>query len=112
MFGFFKSQKTSQTEDLPSLLKAAIEEVKHKWIHFDQTIHLKPEFRLANKIEMFADPVQSFLQSKYPMLLLEKPGKVIWLTIFTAIAESKTYPQELVNEAVAELTIKYGMTTT
>lgn len=101
---YFKS--TSQTED--DEYRAAVTSIKEKWIVFDRTIHLKPEFRLAQKIEMFANPVQSLIEANYPSVH-RSPGTV-WLAIFAAVAESGTYSLEKVSEAISELTRKYGPT--
>ena len=83
--------------------------MKGKWIYFNETIHLKADVPLPQKIDLFVQPIQQFFQSKYPLLLLGL-SEIFWLTVFTAILESGTHPKEEVNAAIAELKGKYART--
>ena len=108
MFGFFKKRKSAPTADeLSAQTASALEEVKGKWIYFNETIHLKADIPLSQKIDLFVQPIQQFFQSKYPLLLLGS-SEIFWLTVFTAILESGTHPKEEVNAAIAELKGKYA----
>lgn len=108
MFGFFKKKPSVPSADeLKQLTASAREDVKAKWVHFHQTVHLKAEVPLSEKIDFFVQPVQQFFQNKYPVLL-QGPSEIFWLTVFTAILESGTHPKEAVNAAIAELKKKYG----
>lgn len=108
MFGFFKKKPPVPSADELMLLTAsAREDVKAKWIHFHQTVHLKAEVPLSEKIDFFVQPVQQFFQIKYPVLL-QGPSEIFWLTVFTGILESGTHSKEAVNAAIAELKKKYG----
>ena len=110
MFGFFKKRKSEPPADeLSAQTASALEDVKGKWIYFNETIHLKTDVPLSQKIDFFVQPIQQFFQSKYPLLLLG-PSEIFWLTVFTAILESGTHPKEEVNAAIAELKEKYART--
>lgn len=108
MFDFFKKRQSAPTaEDLSALAASALEDVKNKWVYFNQTLQLKAEVPLSEKIDFFAQPIQHFFQTKYP-LLLNGSSEIFWLTVFTAILESGTHPKEEVNSAIAELKSKYA----
>ena len=108
MFGLFKKRSVMPSaEELGRLAAAAADETRAKWVHFHQTVHLKAEVPLAEKIDFFAQPLSQFFQSKYPQLLLGG-SEMFWLTVFTAVLESGTHPKDQVNAAVAQLQIKYG----
>lgn len=108
MFGFLKKQPSVPSADeLKQLTASAREDVRAKWVHFHQTVHLKAEVPLSEKIDFFVQPVQQFFQNKYPVLL-QGPSEIFWLTVFTAILESGTHPKEAVNAAITELNKKYG----
>ena len=108
MFGLFKKKPpVPSAEELKRLTALAREEVKAKWIHYHQTVHLRPEVPLSEKIDFFVQPVHQFFENKYP-LLLAGPSEIFWLTVFTAILESGTHPKEAVNAAIAELRPKYA----
>ena len=108
MFGFFKKKTpVPSAEELKKLTDSAREDVKAKWVHFHQTVHLKAEVPLSEKIDFFVQPVQQFFQNKYPVLL-RGPSEIFWLTVFTAILESGTHPKDAVNAAIAELKKRYG----
>jgi len=103
MFGFFKKRPSvSFADELSRLTASASEDVKGKWVQFNQAVHLKAEVPLSQKIDLFVQPVQQFFQNKYPVLL-QGPAEIFWLTVFTAILESGTHPKEEVNAAIAEL---------
>ena len=108
MFGLFKKRSPAPSaEELKRLTTLAREEVKAKWIHYHQTVHLRPEVLLSEKIDLFVQSVHQFFENKYP-LLLSGPPEIFWLTVFAAILESGTHPKEVVNAAIAELRPKYA----
>lgn len=108
MFSIFKKRQHSPTkEELSSLYKSALEDVKGKWAYFNESIHLVPTVSLPNRIDMFAQPISQFFETKYPALLAGS-SEVFWLTIFTAVLESGTHPREEVNLAISELRKKYA----
>ncbi len=108
MFGFFKKRDQFLSgEELSRLSQAACAEVREKWLHFHNTVHLKAELPLAQKIDLFAQPLSQFFQQKYPQLLLGG-SELFWLTTFTAILESGTHPKDEVNAAVAQLRHENG----
>lgn len=103
MLGLFtKRNPTPTAKDLSSQTASALEEVKGKWIYFNEVAQLQPSVPLSRKIELFLQPIQQYFQAKYP-LLLAGPSEVFWLTVFTAILESGTHPKEEINAALAEL---------
>jgi len=107
MFGFFKKRASlPTTEDVQLIAASARQDIKRKWLYFDQTIHFKAEAPLSEKIDLFAQPLREFVAKKYPLLLTS--GEIFWLTVFSAILESGTHSKELVNEAIEELQGKYG----
>lgn len=70
MFDFFKKRQSVPTaEELSALAASALEDVKNKWVYFNQTLQLKAEVLLSEKIDFFAQPIQHFFQTKYPLLL-------------------------------------------
>jgi len=108
MFGWFKKRKAAPTSaELVSLSQSALSDVKGKWAYFNETIHLDTSIPLADRIDMFAQPVAHFFESKYPDLLAGS-SEIFWLTVFTAVLESNTHPKEEVNLAVIELRRKYA----
>lgn len=107
MFGLFKKRQSTPTaEELSILAASALDDVKNKWVYFNQTLQLKAEVPLSAKIDFFAQPIQHFFQAKYP-LLLNGSSEIFWLTVLTAILESGTHPKDEVNWAIAELKSKY-----
>lgn len=108
MFGLFKKRASvPSADDLRKLTASAHEDVKAKWIQFNETVHLKAGIPLSQRIDAFAQPLQQFFETKYPALLLAS-SEIFWLTIFTAILESGTHPKEEVNGAIGELKLKYA----
>jgi hypothetical protein len=109
VFGFFKKkrQEFPSAEELKRLTAAAREEVKAKWIYFNETIQLNEAVPLSQKIDFFVQPIQEFFKNKYPILLIG-PTEIFWLTVFTAILESGTHSKESVNAAIEELRGKYA----
>jgi hypothetical protein len=110
MFTFFKKRSPVPDKDsLSALSNAALSDVKEKWLVFDRTIQLNDSVPLAHKIDMFAEPLSTFFQTKYPALL-SGGSQVFWLTIFTAVLESGTHSKEAVNDAVDSLSRRYAAT--
>jgi len=108
MFGLFKKRQSPPTAaELSALAASALVEVKDKWVFFNQTIHFASEVSLAEKIDLFVQPVQEFFEKKYSVLLLGS-YEMFWLTVFTAIPQSGTHPKEEVNLAISELRKKYA----
>lgn len=108
MFGLFKKRASvPSADDLRRLTASARDDVRAKWLQFNETVHLKTETPLSQRIDAFAQPIQQFFESKYPALLLGS-SEIFWLTIFTAILESGTHPEAEVNAAIAELKSKYA----
>jgi len=108
MFECFKKRPPAPSADeLRQLTASACEDVKAKWLHFHETVHLQAEVPLSQKIDFFVQPVHQFFENKYPVLL-RGPSEIFWLTVFTAILESGTHPKEAVNAAIAELKTKYS----
>jgi hypothetical protein len=107
VFSIFKKRKTTVTaEDLPAQNAAATEEIKAKWVSFHNTVHFNADVPLSEKIDAFVTPVHIFFEKSYPVLAAG-PAQAFWLSVFTAILESKTHPTEQVNAAIAELRTKY-----
>jgi acyl-ACP thioesterase len=96
-----------EKDSLSALSDSALAEVKGKWIVFDRTVKLNDSVSLGQKIDLFAEPLSDFFQTKYPTLL-SGGSQVFWLTIFTAVIESDTHPKAAVNDAIAELRGKYA----
>jgi len=107
MFGLFKKRALLPSpEEVQRIAASARQDIKSKWIFFNQTIHLKAEVPLSQKIDMFAQPLREFIKKKYPLLLMS--GEIFWLTVLSAILESGTHTKEAVNRATEELQSKYG----
>jgi hypothetical protein len=108
MFKLFKKRSPVPDKDgLSALSDSALAEVKDKWIAFDRTVHLNDSISLGEKIDLFAQPLSDFFQTRYPALLLGG-AQIFWLTIFTAVLESGTHSKMAVNDAAAELRGKYA----
>jgi hypothetical protein len=108
MFGIFKKRQPAPTaNDFTEISALACEDVKTKWIQFQQTVRLRADVPLSEKIDLFIQPIQQFFQNKYPVLL-QGPAQIFWVTVFTAILESGTHPKEEVNAAIAQLKGKYA----
>jgi hypothetical protein len=107
MLGWFKKRTLAPTaEEIERLASSAFEEVKAKWIYFNQKVHLDPKVSLSQRIDLFAQPIQQLFHNKYQVLLVGS-SQLFWLTIFTAILESGTHPKDEVNAATAQLKDKY-----
>jgi hypothetical protein len=61
---------------------------------------------LADKMDLFIEPVHLFFERKYPVLAAG-PASVFFMATFTAILESKTHPAAEINAAIATLESKY-----
>jgi hypothetical protein len=61
---------------------------------------------LAAEIEEFSQSAFWFMFTKFP-LTKQAPPYFLWLTVFTAVLESKTHPTAQVNEAIELLRAKY-----
>jgi hypothetical protein len=85
----------------------SVEIIKAKWIQFHNTVHLKAEIPLAQKIDFFLEPIHQFYEKKYP-LLAAGPAEHFFLTTFTAILESGTHPTAEINAAIAQFRGKYA----
>ncbi len=108
MFEFFKKRKKLLSADeLSQMTAMACTEVRDKWIHFHNTVHLSDEVSLEQKIDFFSQPLSEFFRKKYPQMLLGG-SELFWLTTFTAILESGTHSKEQVNAAIDALQGKYG----
>ncbi len=108
MFEFFKKRlSVSPANELGKSVSLAQEDVKQKWLQFHEAVHLKEGITLATKIDLFAQPIEQFIQSNYPVIS-KGPTEVFWLIVFTAILESRTHPAEEVNSAIAALQAKYA----
>jgi hypothetical protein len=108
MFNRFKKRSLAPDKDsLSALSDSAVADVKDKWIVFDRTVQLDDSVSLGQKIDLFAEPLSHFFQTKYPALLWGG-SQVFWLTIFTAVLESGTHSKAAVNDAIAELRGKYA----
>jgi hypothetical protein len=110
MFGLFKKKvKREQDEySLVALHAQAMADIKTTWVEYLRVTPFLPEIRLARKIELFADPIHLFLEGKYPILVVVTPGKTLWMSIFAAVAETKTHSLAAVQEAISELGSKYA----
>ena len=102
-----KSQADALADELTSQTAECVEKIKAKWVYFNKTVKSKEGVPLWVMIELFAKPVQEFVEKYYP-LLLTGPIFHFWMMIFTAILESGTHPRETVNQAIAELEKKYA----
>ena len=108
MLGLFKKRRRqSEGVDSTALVKAASNDIKEKWIHFNNTMHYKAEVTLAERIEAFGEPVSLFYRDHHPLLFALGPD-VFWIIVYGAIRDSGTHPPDLVNAAVAQVRANYG----
>jgi hypothetical protein len=106
MFNFFKKQQSlPSAEEISALTSSATEDIKSKWIYYNQTIQFKAEIPLSEKIGSFLSPIYFFLQDKYPLLIEHSP-EICWLAAVAAIFESGTHPVDELNLAFKEFMSK------
>lgn len=100
MFNFSNRHRQHlMADDMMVMAYRAAEEVKQKWLTFDDdTLPFKEGVSLSKKIDLFIEPVLGFFEERYPVLLLGG-GRVFWFTIATAILDSGTHSKKEVNEA-------------
>ena len=100
MFNFSNKRRQRQmADDMMVMAYQAAEEVKQKWLSFDDdTLPFKEGVSLSKRIDLFIEPVLGFFEEKYPVLLLGG-GRVFWFTIATAIFESGTHSKKDVTKA-------------
>jgi hypothetical protein len=106
MFGFLRSkQKPELSADLVKETLATCTEVfKKTWLG---VLHKSISgAELAAEMEYFSTSAFKFMFEKFPVTRTAPPF-VLWLAVFTAVAEAKTHPTSTVNEAVELLRRKY-----
>lgn len=81
------------------------DEIAARWVHYNNVLKFKPDVKLSEIIEGFANPIQQFVQSSYPMLYGMGP-QFFWTLIFTAIEKSGV-PSVLVEKAAQEMGLKF-----
>lgn len=105
--GWFKKKKTAA--DIEAEVKAitglCVEAFRRTWRDLEHQ-SVTPE-AVAAEIEEFSQSAFRFMFTKFP-LTKEAPPYYLWLTVFTAVLESKTYPTERVNAAIELLSAKYA----
>ncbi len=85
----------------------ATSEIRDKWLVYTKTIHFKDDVPLADRIASFAPLIRAYLQKSYPALN-DLPAKVFWTMIFAAIEHAKTHPVADLNNAIAQLSERFG----
>jgi hypothetical protein len=108
MFGFFKKKAPQPSaKELDQLRAAAREDVKSKWVHFHETVHLQTKGTLTDRIDFFIEPVYQLFQHKYPVLL-KGASENFWQTVSAAIVESGTHGKQEIRAVITDLKAKYG----
>ena len=80
---------------------AIVDDIKARWIWYIENIHVRDDVPLYLRIDSFATMIfASFNQ-------IEGLESLFWLSVFTAILESKTHTADEVNEAARMLRPKY-----
>jgi hypothetical protein len=110
MFGW---EKKSKLDGLAEALEAerlsCKDQIVTKWSYFTKALVFKDEVTLAQKIEMFAVPAREYVEKNHQLLLAGPNAEELsWLTIFTAILESKTHSPNEVNAAIDQLSTKFA----
>ena len=105
--GWFR--KKSSAGDIEAQCKAifdvCVEAFRRTWTGLNPQA-TTPE-ALAAKIEEFSQGAFQFMFTKFP-LTKDAPPFFLWLTVFTAVLESKIHPADQVNKAIDLLRAKYG----
>jgi hypothetical protein len=109
MFGLFKRRKPTppSSDELESHMVIATGALLTKWTDFHQQLKFKSDVPLSEIIEIFIVPAREYVTSTYPEFS-SAPNQVVWMMVFSAVMESGTHSKEAVNEAVAELEVKYA----
>ena len=107
MIDWQRRRTTPPAADLASKASATVIELKDRWIVFVSSVHFRDDVTLADRIEVFAAPAREYI-SRYHPAIFDAPAGVFWMTILTAVIESKTHTPEEVNKAKDELALRYG----
>jgi hypothetical protein len=101
--------KKPQAPDIDAEVKAisdlCVAAFKRTWTDLNSKADT-PE-ALAAEIEDFSQSAFQFMFTKFP-LTKQAPPYFLWLTVFTAVLESKTHPTAQVNHAIDLLRAKYA----
>ena len=105
MFGWFKKKESDAGGELRETMALCIEIFRRTWL---DAKHSSPTaIELASEMEVFSASAFHLMYEKFP-ITRQAPPMVLWLTVFTAVAEAKTHSQDLVNGAVEILRQKYA----
>ncbi len=88
-----------------AIFDLCVEAFKRTWIGLNPKTET-PE-ALAAQIEEFSQSAFRFMFTRFP-ITKEAPPYFLWLTVFTAVLESKTNSTDRVNKAIDLLRAKYA----
>ena len=87
-----------------AIFDLCVEAFKRTWIGLNPKTPTAEA--LAAEIEEFSQTAFRFMFTRFP-LTKEAPPYFLWLTVFTAVLESKTHDPDQVNKAIDLLRAKY-----
>jgi hypothetical protein len=104
--GWFSKKPAAEVEkEAKAIFDLCVEAFRRTWV--DLAHHSATPEELAAEIEEFSQTAFRFMFTRFP-LTKQAPPKFVWLTVFTAVLESKTYPVEQVNRAIDLLRAKHA----
>lgn len=100
IFDLFRS-KEKAADEMSQQADQCAEEIKNKWISYNNTLTFKSDVPLSKIIETFITPCGEFMRNKYPNLA--KSAELSSLIVMTSILESGTHSKDEVNKAIQEV---------
>jgi hypothetical protein len=102
---WFKWKKPEpDTEEIKAVFDLCVEVFKRTWRGMQhQSLSAAAA---ATEMEEFAETAFQFVFDKFP-IMQEAPPHLLWLAVFKAVLDSKTYPAQRVSGAIDLLREKY-----
>jgi hypothetical protein len=101
---FFKSRDQRDKEAYDGAMQAAITNLPAltgKWRHFCETIHLKPEVSLLNRIQMFSSPASKWAHDNCPAIVKTKNPLPWFFMLFSAVRSAGTHSEAELDQAMS-----------
>ena len=108
MFGWFKRKQRQKDSDarVKATISLCTEIFRRTWL--DAVHNSTTPLELAEEMELFSQSAFRLMYEKFP-ITRQAPPFLLWLTVFTAVAEASTHPQDTVNDAIEMLRQRYAL---